>query len=66
MVLFCGLMRKGDTLDYTLSTVGTLRDYSGVMVSQSQKIPFEYRTYENTLVSMIAKKSCPNRFFKKQ
>ena len=37
-----------DKLDYTLSAVGTLRDYSGVMVSQSQKIPSDYRTYENT------------------
>ena len=37
-----------DKLDYTLSTVGTLRDYSGVMVSQSQKIPSDYRAYENT------------------
>ena len=37
-----------DNLHYTLSTVGTLRDYSGVMVSQSQKIPSDYRTYENT------------------
>ena len=31
-----------DKLDYTLSSVGTLRDYSGVMVSQSQKIPSDY------------------------
>ena len=63
------------------------------MVSQSQKIPSDYRTYENTSKiqknifswafwiyfhfinhtsnamsrkAMIAKKSCPNRFFKKQ
>ena len=35
-------------LDYTLSTGGTLKDYSGVKVSQSQKIPSDYRTYENT------------------
>ena len=37
-----------DRLDYTLSAVGTLRDYSGVMFSQSQKVPSDYRTYENT------------------
>ena len=49
-----------DKLGYTLSTVGTLRDCSGVMVSQSQKIPSDYRTYEKTseILRKFKKKVC--------
>ena len=33
-------------LIYTLSIVGTLRGYDGLMVNQSQKIQSVYRAYE--------------------
>ena len=35
-------------LNYTLTSVGTLRGYNGVMVNQSQKNSSDYRPYENT------------------